>query len=74
MLKKRNSRGCSDAYVQSPRDIQIVQEVGVIGDSEGRVNHFGSQELGICLLVLVRHVLVDLDDILLIVFVVVQVV
>lgn len=60
--------------MQSSAHVQIVQEVGVIGDSQRSIDHFGTHEPGIGLLVLFRYVVVDLHNVHLVVLVVVQVV
>lgn len=60
--------------MQSSADVQVVQEVGVIGDSQRSIDHLGTHEPGIGLLVLFRYVVVDLHNVHLVVLVVVQVV
>lgn len=60
--------------MKAPANIHVVQEMGVVRDSKGGVNHFSSHELWIVLLVLGRNIIIDLHYVLLVVLVAVQVV
>lgn len=60
--------------MQSPGYVQIVQKVRIICNSKRSIYNFGPNELWVGLFELVGHILVDLNNILLVVLIVVQIV